>query len=163
MLKGTDCATLGKPPSHRLFDAVKQDGTIAPEKLSPVLQRRLATLEPKNSTPPGPVINVTLGNDILGLARTAGSQNFPPHSIDNSNDLLLPANRLPGNDMPIVDFCTHYDLGDNILKKFQDNSFRKARSLRFVTIKDLKEMCFIHGEIADLRDAVEQWSTPIHT
>ncbi|KAI5985290.1 hypothetical protein EDD15DRAFT_2374350 [Pisolithus albus] len=163
MLKGTEHAMITKPPNHRLFDAIDTRGNITQEKLSPVLQHRLAALEPKSNTPQvsSPVINVTLGNDILGFAHTSmGPQlQMPQHKIETMNDSLLPMTHVPGEDMTIIDFCTRYDLGDMILKKLQDNSFRKARPLRFLTISALKEMGFVHGEIAELRDAVEQWST----
>ncbi|KAI5992525.1 hypothetical protein EDD15DRAFT_2168109 [Pisolithus albus] len=164
MLKGNEHATISKPPNHRLFDAVDARGSISQEKLSPVLQRCLA-LESKSNPPQAsaPVINLTLGSDILGFVHAGmGPQTqMPQHRIEPTNNPLLPATRIPGEDIPIIEFCTRYDLGDTILKKLQENSFRKARSLHFLSIKDLKEMGFVHGEVAELRDAVEQWSTLI--
>ncbi|KAI6019037.1 hypothetical protein BKA83DRAFT_4495901 [Pisolithus microcarpus] len=162
MLKGTEHAMITKPPNHCLFNAVDTRGNITQEKLSLVLQHHLA-LESKNNPLQisSPVINVTLGNDILGLAHTSmGPQiQMPQHKIETTNDSLLPMTHVPGEDMAIIEFCTHYNLGDTILKKLQDNSFRKACSLHFLTINALKEMDFVHGEIVELQDAVEQWST----
>ncbi|KAI5984136.1 hypothetical protein EDD15DRAFT_2121593, partial [Pisolithus albus] len=157
MLKGTEHATITKPPNHRLFDAINTCGNITQEKLSPILQRRLAALEPKSNTPQvsSPVINVTLGNDILGFAHTSMAPQIqvPQPEVEAANNSLLPTTRTCGEDLPILEFCTCYDLGNSILKKLQDSSFHKARSLRFLTLKDLKEMGFVHGEVAELRDA----------
>jgi hypothetical protein len=44
------------------------------------------------------------------------------------------------------------------LKILEENSYVHARTLRFVRIDELKEMCFRFGEIAAFRDAVEVWS-----
>jgi hypothetical protein len=163
-MKGSEHATLERPPNHRLFDAVNQDGNVVKEKLSPVLQHRL---ESKNSAPlaPAPVINLSLGNDLLGLglaramqpSQNAGLGAHPGANL--SAETVLPSNRGPGDDMSIKSFCARYDLSDDVLAKLQKHSFRKARGLRFVKITDLKEMGFEHGEIADLRDTVETWSS----
>ncbi|KAF8833100.1 hypothetical protein BDN67DRAFT_917616, partial [Paxillus ammoniavirescens] len=157
MLKGIEHTTLAKPPNQRLFDAVNQHGNIAREKLSPVLQHHLNNLESKSSpNSSAPVINLTLGNDILGFAAPW----LPQHTnrTDVASDVLLPNTCAPGDKIPIMEFCAHYNLSDGVLKKLQENSFQKVRSLRFVSISDLKDMRFNHGEIADLWDAVKQWS-----
>ncbi|KAH7907681.1 hypothetical protein BJ138DRAFT_1014114, partial [Hygrophoropsis aurantiaca] len=160
MLKGDDAATLHKPPNHKLFDL----SAVAP--LSPVLQRRLDAQAAKTSAPiPAPVFNFTIGNEVLNLLRPPQLQPAAP-AIANPNapaDILcltlLPPSRDAGPDMPLEKFCTEYDLDQSVYEKFKANSFKNARSLRFVTISELKEMAFQIGEITELRDAVERWST----
>ncbi|KIK77533.1 hypothetical protein PAXRUDRAFT_166520 [Paxillus rubicundulus Ve08.2h10] len=150
MLKWIEHTTLQKPPNHHLFDTVNQDGGIAQEKLSLVLQCHLNNLKSKN-TPhsSAPVINLILSNDILGLAAP-----LPPqctNGTDISSDVLLPVTCAPGDKISIIEFCACYNLGDSILKKLQENSFWKACSLCFMSITDLKDMWFNHGQIADLQ------------
>jgi hypothetical protein len=64
--------------------------------------------------------------------------------------------------MPISDFCHLYSLGDSILKKFVDNGYAHSHMLRFIQLSELKEMKFLLGEIAAMKDAVERWSVPFH-
>jgi hypothetical protein len=73
---------------------------------------------------------------------------------------LLESSRSPGLDMPINDFCRLYDLGDAILQKFLNNGYAHSRMLRFVQLAELKEMNFMLGEIAAMKDAVKRWSIP---
>ena len=61
--------------------------------------------------------------------------------------------------MPISNFCDAFELMDTVKDKLIKNKYLFSRVLRFVTIKDLKEMSFQKGEIAMLRDAVDWWST----
>ena len=60
--------------------------------------------------------------------------------------------------MAIDEFCKVYQLSDGITKKLTENSYTYARMLRFVTIEEVKQMDFRLGEIAALRNAVDQWS-----
>ena len=64
--------------------------------------------------------------------------------------------------MPIINFCDLYDLGDAILQKFLNNGYACSRMLRFVQLTELKEMNFMLGEVAAMKDAVERWSIPAH-
>jgi hypothetical protein len=60
--------------------------------------------------------------------------------------------------MPITTFCTRYELGDPIVRKLTENGYSHARMLRFVQISELTQMEFRLGDIAAMKDAVEQWS-----
>jgi hypothetical protein len=71
---------------------------------------------------------------------------------------LLDPSRTAGPDMPIATFCTRYELGDLILRKLIDNGYSHACMLRFVQITELTQMEFRLGDIAAMKDAVEQWS-----
>lgn len=62
--------------------------------------------------------------------------------------------------MPFSDFCRQYGLSSNILDKLIQNGFNRTRSLRFTRPEDLKEIGFLLGEVAEMKDAVEQWSVP---
>jgi hypothetical protein len=157
-LKGKECATLNKPPNHKLFDNAQ-----AP--LSPVLQRHLDTQKVNASTANAPVFNFTLGNDLIGLFRPLvapePAERIPENIARTQPCLtLVDPSCSPGQDMPINQFCQKYDLGANILKRLQDNSYTHAHILRSITIAELNVMEFRLGEIAALRDAVETWSVP---
>ncbi|KAG2063051.1 hypothetical protein BDR04DRAFT_1164312 [Suillus decipiens] len=157
MLKDDGTATLEKPPHHKLFDV---------RKISPVLQRRLDSQNTKTPSTSAPVFNFTIANEALDIFRpqlpavAATPAVFTSHSSDPSCTTLLHPSRARGKDIPLDEFCTEYDLGNDIHTKFIQNAYKEARFLRFVTIAELKEMGFRLGEIAALRDAVERWSVP---
>lgn len=71
---------------------------------------------------------------------------------------LLSPLRYAGSDVSLDEFCTVYELGDAVLKRFEENCYKKSSALRFVTIQELKDMGFRLGEIAALRVAVDSWS-----
>jgi hypothetical protein len=77
---------------------------------------------------------------------------------DLSCPTLLQGNRNPGIDMSMKDFCTQYEVETGAEEKLATNSYGNARLLSFVTIQELKDMKFLPGEIASLRDAVQKWS-----
>ncbi|KAG2154806.1 hypothetical protein DEU56DRAFT_751437 [Suillus clintonianus] len=158
MLKDDGTATLEKPPHHKLFDV---------RKISPVLQRRLDSQNTKVPSPSTPVFNFTIGNEVLDIFRpqlpavaVAPALSSTLHSSDSACTTFLHPSRAQGRDIPLDEFCTEYDLGNNIHVKFTENAYKEAQFLRFVTISELKEMGFQLGEIAALRDAVEWWSVP---
>ncbi|KAG1879264.1 hypothetical protein C8R48DRAFT_588993, partial [Suillus tomentosus] len=157
MLKDDGTATLEKPPHHKLFDV---------RKISPVLQQWLDSQNTKIPPPSAPVFNFMIGNKVLDIfcpqlpAVAATPAVFTSHLSDPSCATLLHPSRAQGRDIPLDEFCTTYDLGNNIHAKFIQNAYKEARFLRFVTITELKEMGFQLGEIAVLCDAVERWSVP---
>ncbi|KAF9232500.1 hypothetical protein BU15DRAFT_81189 [Melanogaster broomeanus] len=160
--KGTSEATLERPPNHRLFDMKRT-------AISPVLQRRLDAQTKATASaaaPLAPVFNFSLGNEFANLFRpAAGAQAQPPVALPMSGvttisaqATLIPPTHKPGNDMSIADFCSLYKLDNTIGIKFTSQALKEARLLRYVTFADLKDMEFKFGEIAALRDAVEQWA-----
>ena len=131
----------------------------------------------KNSSSTAPIFNLTIGNDIVHRLLGPHSADLPlPHAphlaapgpapfapattYDLQCPTVLHTSRLPGQDMPLNQFCTNFKLGDMVFEKLRDNGYQDARVLRFLTIDELKEMKFRLGEIAALRDAVEMWSVP---
>ncbi|KAJ2936270.1 hypothetical protein H1R20_g822, partial [Candolleomyces eurysporus] len=162
ILRGPDTATIDHPPNHKLFDAVRAN---APK--SALLQARLnATAKERQATATQPVVNVVLPNDMFGMINRgtqdqAGLAAVPTrHTGAIDSDSLIPFGQQSGERLSLSDFCTRYDLPSAILTRLEENAYRNSSGLRFVRIPELVTMGFKPGEIADLRDAVEQWSIP---
>lgn len=81
---------------------------------------------------------------------------IPQYDVQYPN--LLQADRLPGPDMTIAEFCGQYELGNGTQQKFITHGYERARVLRFITLGDVTKMELRLGEIAELRDAIERWS-----
>jgi hypothetical protein len=167
-LKGEESATLTKPPNHKLFDMKRPS-------LSPVLQRRLDAQNQKNTPVAPPVFNFNIGNEVATLFHPfaptapavapiptapmhATAPALAPTTTTADCPFLLSPLRCAGPEFSLDEFCTVYELGDAVLKRFEENCYKKSSTLRFVTIQELKDMGFRLGEIAALRVAVEAWS-----
>ncbi|TFY52052.1 hypothetical protein EVG20_g10727 [Dentipellis fragilis] len=154
MLKGDAVATIERPPRHKLFDI----GNIG--LTSPVLAHCMEAQQGKGASA-APVFNFSIGNEVLGLfclnqdLSTNCTATAPNLDVSDS---LIPLSRVLGADMSLADFCIAFDLSDAILEKFTKNSYRAACALHYVKVNELKEMGFLLGEIAMLRDAVDSWS-----
>jgi hypothetical protein len=150
--------TLRKLPNNKLFDITSQ------LQMSPVLQRHKEQQNAAAATGGPPVFNISLGNDFANLLQHRAAPVAPPAPLAPlavqvlPNPMLIPLPCLPGLDMPLSDFCQLYGLGERILQKFIDNGYTHSRMLRFIQLDNLKEMKFMLGEIAGLKDAVERWS-----
>ena len=178
-LRGDDCATLERPPNHRLFDAENS-------ALSPVLRRRIEAANKAAPAPASaPVFNITIGKEIVELfhptaptATATAAPNIPvsapasaptspsratTQACRDSYDMhcltVLQTNRNPGPEMSIGDFCTTYRLSNAIKTKLQDNGYEETFTLRFLTLEELKDIKLLGGEIASVRHAVHKWST----
>jgi hypothetical protein len=103
---------------------------------------------------------------VLPQATAAIPQSPPqsPQRIMQLYDLncptLLQGNRNPGIDMTMKEFCAQYGVENGAEEKLVMNSYGHARLFSFVTIQELKDMKFLPGETASLRDAVHKWSAP---
>ena len=145
--------------------------------MSPVIARRKADQAAQfaavmASNPQGPpVFNISLGNDFASMFQPQPPALPPPPALPAlpvqpppppppPSSTLIPVNQEPGTDMPFSDFCRQYGLSSNVLDKLIQNSFNCTRSLRFTCPEDLKEIGFLLGEVAEMKDAVEQWSVP---
>jgi len=143
--------------------------------LSPVLQRRLDAQNQKNAPAAPPVFNFNIGNEVATLFRPfaptapaaapvttapthATAPALTPMTTTADCPFLLSPLRHAGPDFLLDEFCTIYELGDAVLKRFEENCYKKSSALRFVTIQELKDMGFRLGEIAALRVAVDTWS-----
>ena len=138
-LKGKEHATIEKPPNHRLFDTSPQ---------SPILQCRLNAQNQKNASSSAPIFNLTIGNDIVhrllgphcdhdaDLPPPVAPHPAAPGPADPAPlapaatiyDLqcltLLHTSHVPGPDMPLAQFCTHFKLSDMVFDKLHDNSYQ---------------------------------------
>ena len=130
-------ATLEKPPYNKLFD---KNNTW----FSPVLQCCLDSQASK-SAPSAPIFDFTIGNEIAGLFHPLQPTvaQLPAVTDVNLSDHLLPSGHNIREDMGLADFCAIYQLSSNILTKFQDNAFKTAHLLHFVTIPQLEKMGFV--------------------
>ena len=132
-----------------------------------LLQRRIAGNQAAAAQSTAPVINntFTIPDAFLDMIRpsqpTAPAAVAPP-LIQSLHEqvMLLPPNTKVGAPITITQFCVQYDLDDSIATKLASNGYRKASSFNFMQLKDLAAMEFLPGEIAELRDAVQQWAEP---
>ncbi|THH14793.1 hypothetical protein EUX98_g9563 [Antrodiella citrinella] len=157
ILKGADYATQDMPPNHHLFNDIPAAAT---GKMSPVLQRRLAAKNAPIAPPanPAPVINVHLGNMFGGhLQHPLSSVAGAPTSV-SAQTTLIPANAKPGQQMTLAEFCAAYNLGERIQSKLDDHGYIGTHTFRFILLADLSsDLGFKGGEVAQFRDAIEQW------
>ena len=160
--------TLDQPPNNKLFDPFQLT------HVSPVVQHQKAEqaaavllLLSSNSQP---IFNITLGNELanilhpapaLVLAPLAPAPPLPtplqPH-VAPQYPSLIPLTWEPRIDMLLSDFCTQYGLSTSVLNKFTTNSFICMCSLHFIQTGDLGTIGFLLGEVAEMKDTVEQWA-----
>ena len=112
-----------------------------------------------SSNASAPIINLTLGNDMLGILHPPQAANIPAPTLPLTFAMLIDSTRTLGVDCLVADFCHHWSLSNNIKAKLLENGYLHARMFRFIQISKLKEMKFLLGEIACLKDTVEQWSS----
>ncbi|KAK7016689.1 hypothetical protein R3P38DRAFT_2785859 [Favolaschia claudopus] len=146
-------ADLLTPPDLDIFRA--KDGEVAPRTL---LQRRLAAKEPVSNAP---VINFNIPDALVGLM--SGRQNPPAAGAPAppTTAMLLPPNTQVGPSSSILDFCAVYGLSADISTKLTTNGYQDTDVFYLVSIDDLKEMQFMLGQIAQLREAVRKWAVAI--
>ena len=109
----------------------------------------------QNSAAMMPVIHVHIpgGN---GQQTPSIPSDAPPQSSSSMAKLL----KYPkmGPNLNIEQFCNLYDLSPEILKRLKENGYQKMKTFKHITIAQLHEMSFKHGEIASLQDAVDEWA-----
>lgn len=148
-------ATVEKPPNHEAFQGLS---VSARAKSSPLLERRLRDIKAVQNSALAmtmPVIHVHMpsGPDQDTPASTGSTSSAPRPA---NAERLLSAGKM-GIDLSIDDFCKLYDLSSNILARLKENGYEKTKTLKYVTISQLHEMSFKHGEITSLWDAVDEW------
>jgi hypothetical protein len=127
---------------------------------SPLLQRRLADRE-KNAAST-PTINFNLPDSLFGFLRpSSDTSNAVSQPVTHGDVPLLPPTMPPGPDLTLIDFCMTFSLGDAILAKLHTNGYTGTRTIKYIVVAELKEMGFKNGEIAAMKDAVEQWSRTV--
>jgi hypothetical protein len=105
-----------------------------------------------------PVIHVHLpgGNDQKSPPSVPSDQPSSSSTLPNAAKLL----KCPkmGPDLNVEQFCDLYDLSTDILRRLKENGYQKTKTFKHITIAQLQEMSFKHGEIASLQDAVDEWA-----
>ncbi|KAG1742235.1 uncharacterized protein EDB91DRAFT_1081422 [Suillus paluster] len=149
--------TVKQPPNHRAFDGL-HDNQMAVK--SPLLQQHLSDRDKNTSS--APTINFNIPPELLGFLRPPAPENAAnmvalPHR-DRELMPLLPPTMQPGLDLTLIDFCTKFSLANAILTKLHNNSYTGTHTIKYIVVSELKEMGFMNGKIAAMKDAVEQWS-----
>ncbi|KAJ7694972.1 hypothetical protein B0H14DRAFT_3530365 [Mycena olivaceomarginata] len=115
----------------------------------------------QKNAPAVPQVNINLPPDFANFLRpvvppaapapAAPNAFIPP---PNTANMLIPYPHIPGADLSIQDFCSLYDLDNDICAKFQIHKYKRTNAFKFVEVDELKEMGFMKGEIAELKVAV---------
>ncbi|KAJ7693109.1 hypothetical protein B0H16DRAFT_909054 [Mycena metata] len=161
-LKGSNFADENKPPNDKLFDGISTD-SLGPR--SPLLQRRLELQNQRTAllAPAMPQITINLPDMMR--------QQFPPAPVPppvhapahESVPMLVPSPLVPGPKLDINSFCQNYNLDPEIAARFLQHKYRTTDSFWYIEVKELKELDFVAGEIAELRAAIAAWaSRPEH-
>ncbi|KAF8227922.1 hypothetical protein L208DRAFT_1294330, partial [Tricholoma matsutake] len=151
-----DIATIEKPLNHEVFHKVP---TRARSASSPLLERQLQNMKnTQNLAATMPVIHVHIpGGNGQQSPPSIPSDAPSSSSMPPSMAKLLKCPKM-GPDLNVEQFCSLYDFGTEILKQLKDNGYRKTKTFKHITIAQLQEMSFKHGEITSLQDAVDEWA-----
>jgi hypothetical protein len=150
------------PPAHRLFDN---------KKLSPVLQQCKAVLDAQHaaSSSSNSGLNTQTLADLVTILRPAVPAMAPypymqplpaPPSADLASDMLLPSSRSIGPSMPLIEFCSLYNITKTVHQKLADEGYTDSHLMQYVSVAELKEAGLKNGEVASLKYAVARWSVP---
>jgi hypothetical protein len=168
-MKGADVATINKPPSHHLFDDISSNHL---GQASPLLERRQRANAASTPTIPTQ-IQFNASPELLQLLRPAAAPIpaaalapaaeiiAPPAQVAGlvSSDSLIPHGRDPGPQMTLENFCTAYKLTESVRVKLDENGYAGSHTFRYGEWKDLKEAGFKAGEIAQMKHAIELWTS----
>ncbi|KAJ7760056.1 hypothetical protein DFH07DRAFT_703829, partial [Mycena maculata] len=119
MLKGKTYADEDKPPNSGLFDGLNNKSLAA---RSPILQRRLDLKAEKNAAA-APQINFNFPLELHQIFRPAVTAAAPAQApapiqpqvpLAFQTTMLIPHHLVPGPKMLIEEFCTKYELDNDI-------------------------------------------------
>ncbi|KAJ7500247.1 hypothetical protein B0H11DRAFT_803324 [Mycena galericulata] len=82
------------------------------------------------------------------------SHHIPPPATP----MLIPPPLVPGPNLTIEEFCTKFNLDEDVCNRFKSQKFKRTDALQYVELAGLKEMGFMPGEIAELRVAIAVWA-----
>jgi hypothetical protein len=166
-LKGPTVATLDTPPNHHLFNAISNNQL---GQLSPLIERRQRGNS--NGSAAAPVINFNIPAEVIQLLRPSAAPATPvaPATPNQplaaptaflASDTLIPADRTPGPELSLDNFCKIYHLTDGVQTKLDDNGYSGSHTFQYAEWKDLKSDAGLKaGEIAQLKHAISIWSIP---
>ena len=113
-----------------------------------------------------PIRNMVLPNNMFVMYHAATPIPIPalgpavtptnPHTPTTSN--LIPSHLHPGPHIQINEFCNLHCLREKIVYQLIENGFTGTQAFCFIETKDLKDMGFKPGEIADLKDVIKAWA-----
>ncbi|KAJ7024997.1 hypothetical protein C8F04DRAFT_1400862 [Mycena alexandri] len=160
-LKGSNFADENKPPNDKLFDGISTDSLGA---RSPLLQRRLELQNQRNAPPAPSMPQITINLPDMMRQQFQPPPPLPlqpalPALTHESVPMLVPHPLVPGPKLDINVFCQNYNLDPEIAARFLEHKYRTTDSFRYIEVKELKELGFAAGEIAELRAAIAAWAT----
>ena len=161
-MKGDDSASIETLPNAQIFDFVPEDS----KSLHSTLQKHWDDAQAKTSAAQGPVINFNMPPELFGrplVTSLAANTQTPSEMTVTPNSPLYPPSIKPQVPLTLVNFCTSYNLSDDILSRFTDNGFTTLNQLCYISLADLKDMVFKQGEIAGIRDAIAVWMAELKT
>lgn len=143
-----------KPPNHDIFSG------LAPHTQSngsPLLAWWIQNMKTMQMTAPMmPVIHVHIPSSNNQTTPAPAMPSAPTQVADNIKLLTCPK---MGPDLNINQFCCIYQLDNEILSWLKSNGYHRTKTFKHITIPQLHDMEFKHGEIASLQDAVNEWAT----
>ncbi|KAG6847899.1 hypothetical protein H0H93_005076 [Arthromyces matolae] len=141
-------ATIETPPNHQLFLDLSADDQSTGTLTEP---------RPTNTTTT-PATSTTQVHPRLPSSTDttfAPSTTSPLPSI--TTDTLVLSGKM-GEDITIDAFGTTYKLHKSVLNRLKANGYHRSRTLRHLTLSQLHEIGFKIGDIASLKDALDEWS-----
>lgn len=106
-----------------------------------------------NRAPVLPPINIHLVDSRSGSGSDSGSGSS--HGVASATR----TRQLTGPRLTLDEFCARFTLSDDIKKKLTEKKITGPHALRFISDEELQTKLGLEiGELADLRDAQEQWS-----
>jgi hypothetical protein len=180
-LKGPDTATLHKPPSHHLFNALNnnqvgqvnallerrarfnaQSAPVAPTmNFNLNIPAEVATfLRPQAPPGPPPAAVLVDAPALAGPARDPGPVLQPLPVVSNTTQsMLISSDRLPGPELSLADFCLQYGLTNGISQKLDENGYAGSHTFEYASWDEMRDAGLKSGEIAQLKHAIAKWST----
>ena len=159
ILQGPDHATLTKPPNDKLFDAAT--GNAGSTSEMSILQRHAQAAAAQKNPGSSPVFNFNVPKEVVGLFQS--HRHMTPSSAITPPPIPCSPERLPLvhpgasvlDSVTLSEFATRYQISDHIRTRLEEEGFTISNQLRFIIIRELKEMGFKRGEIAVLQDAAQ--------
>jgi hypothetical protein len=140
-------------------------------QMSPLLECRQCGNSTNSSAP---VFNFNIPNDVFHMFKPPASvpvtplqatapalvtpiAHIPPQL--SVTETLVSANRVPGPELSLDEFCRMYRLTDGIRNKLDENGYSGTHTFPYAEWKDVKDVGLKPGEIAQLKHTISVWST----
>ncbi|KAF9492129.1 hypothetical protein BDN71DRAFT_1433439 [Pleurotus eryngii] len=149
-------ATVKTPPNHADFNAL-------PSRVvggrTPLQERRARSASSANkSEPPAFHLHLPPSLNVMGGPPPTPTPTALLASLTSTN--LLERGQL-GQSMTVAEFCTTFDLSEQIRALLEDNGYLRTKTFSHITLAELKDMGFKSGQVASFREALKEWvATP---